>query len=69
MRGWRNWQTRMLEVHVGNLEGSNPFSRTKKTQLRLCFFASQKIPVEIFCAFRYTLGEQIDSKVVFLYNI
>ena len=30
MRGWRNWQTRTFEVRVGNLEGSNPFPRTRK---------------------------------------
>ena len=32
MRGWRNWQTRTFEVRVGNLEGSNPFPRTKETK-------------------------------------
>ena len=32
MRLWRNWQTRTVQVRVGNHEGSNPFSRTKNYQ-------------------------------------
>ena len=30
MRSWRNWQTRTVQVRVGNHGGSNPFDRTKK---------------------------------------
>ncbi len=26
---WRNWQTRMIQVHVGNHAGSSPVIRTK----------------------------------------
>ena len=29
MRMWRNWQTRMIQVHVGNHAGSSPVIRTK----------------------------------------
>ncbi len=25
---WRNWQTRMIQVHVGNHAGSSPVIRT-----------------------------------------
>ena len=30
MRMWRNWQTRMIQVHVGNHAGSSPVIRTKQ---------------------------------------
>ena len=29
MRSWRNWQTRTVQVRVGNRGGSNPLDRTK----------------------------------------
>ena len=29
MRSWRNWQTRTVQVRVGDHGGSNPFDRTK----------------------------------------
>ena len=29
MRMWRNWQTRMIQVHVGNHAGSSPVIRTR----------------------------------------
>ena len=28
MRSWRNWQTRTVQVRVGDHGGSNPFDRT-----------------------------------------
>ena len=28
MRSWRNWQTRTVQVRVGNRGGSNPLDRT-----------------------------------------
>ena len=40
MRSWRNWQTRTVQVRVGNRGGSNPLDRTRKKQSALagCFF-------------------------------
>ena len=32
MRSWRNWQTRTVQVRVGDHGGSNPFDRTKTRQ-------------------------------------
>ena len=40
MRSWRNWQTRTVQVRVGNRGGSNPLDRTNKKQTGLypvCF--------------------------------
>ena len=41
---WRNWQTRMIQVHVRNHAGSSPVIRTKKSDtvmyrffLLMCF--------------------------------
>ena len=36
MRSWRNWQTRTVQVRVGDHGGSNPFDRTitKQTSVR-----------------------------------
>ena len=37
MRSWRNWQTRTVQVRVGNRGGSNPLDRTKKIeQVQTC---------------------------------
>ena len=40
MRLWRNWQTRTVQVRVGNHGGSNPFNRTikKDNAFRHCLF-------------------------------
>ena len=38
MRLWRNWQTRTVQVRVGNHGGSNPFNRTRKESIRAPFF-------------------------------
>ena len=37
MRSWRNWQTRTVQVRVGDHGGSNPFDRTiaKETSFRV----------------------------------
>ncbi len=36
MRSWRNWQTRTVQVRVGNRGGSNPLDRTRmKTPLTI----------------------------------
>ena len=32
MRSWRDWQTRTVQVRVGDHGGSNPFDRTKTRQ-------------------------------------
>ncbi len=32
MRFWRNWQTRTVQVRVGNHGGSNPLNRTIRKQ-------------------------------------
>ena len=39
MRSWRNWQTRTVQVRVGDHGGSNPFDRTitKQTSLGRLF--------------------------------
>ena len=34
-RSWRNWQTRTVQVRVGNHGGSNPFDRTTSQQTTL----------------------------------
>ena len=36
MRSWRNWQTRTVQVRVGDHGGTNPFDRTitKQTSVR-----------------------------------
>ena len=35
MRSWRNWQTRTVQVRVGDHGGSNPFDRTTSQQTTL----------------------------------
>ncbi len=37
LRSWRNWQTRTVQVRVGDHGGSNPFDRTiaKETSFRV----------------------------------
>ena len=35
-RMWRNWQTRMIQVHVGDHAGSSPVIRTKKGKATIC---------------------------------
>ena len=42
MRMWRNWQTRMIQVHVGNHAGSSPVIRTTKGSLRVANKKSEK---------------------------
>ncbi len=41
MRGWRNWQTRMIQVHMGNTMGVQfPPRACFKSKDRLGFFAT-----------------------------
>ena len=49
---WRNWQTRMIQVHVGNHAGSSPVIRTTKTHAKGAYktpsrvsFSMQKCPI------------------------
>ena len=49
MRSWRNWQTRTVQVRVGNRGGSNPLDRTKikMTGSPVIFFMCKVIRIEI----------------------
>ena len=48
MRSWRNWQTRTVQVRVGDHGGSNPLDRTKsKRHPYGCLFCYHTITEEI----------------------
>ena len=48
LRSWRNWQTRTVQVRVGDHGGSNPLDRTIKNRYLLdaCFFIYKKTGFE-----------------------
>ena len=68
LRSWRNWQTRTVQVRVGDHGGSNPFDRTiaKETSFRvsllLCIQAKE---------FEHQKGERIllPAYVLTLYEL
>ena len=68
LRSWRNWQTRTVQVRVGDHGGSNPFDRTimKETSfwvsLLLCIQAKE---------FEHQKGERIllPAYVLTLYEL
>ena len=69
MRSWRNWQTRTVQVRVGDHGGSNPFDRTimKETSfwvsLLLCIQSGRLEPVLIKIKIFFKKTKTILAKV------
>ena len=59
---WRNWQTRMIQVHVGNRAGSSPVIRTKAATALLVATERETTSVSLFPLLPYAccLGEQMN---------
>ena len=60
MRSWRNWQTRTVQVRVGDHGGSNPFDRTKQKDTRLSVLLFYRNVMDKGAYLESVLDEKVD---------